>query len=44
MDTVGFTVLHPDGTTGLGCKPFETREQAQWWCDVNPNFPGMSQG
>jgi hypothetical protein len=44
MDLAGFTVLHPDGTTGLGRPPFLTREDAQAWCDKNPNFKGMSQG
>jgi len=37
----GFTIRHPDGTTGLGRKPFETREEAQGWVDRNPNFSGM---
>ena len=44
MVPAGFTVLHPDGTTGLGCPPFLTRAGAQDWCDKNPNFKGMSQG
>ena len=41
MGTDGFTVLHSDGTTGIGRRPFETREEAQAWCDKNPNFRGM---
>lgn len=40
----GFTVAHPDGTTGLGRMPFATAAEAQAWCDANPRFPGMSQG
>lgn len=39
----GFTVQHPDGTTGLGRKPFATEAEAQAWCDANPRFRGMSQ-
>jgi hypothetical protein len=39
----GWTVRHPDGTTGLGRKPFATKEEAQTWCDAHPRFPGMSQ-
>jgi hypothetical protein len=41
MVNVGWTVVHPDGTSGLGRKPFLTREGAQDWCDKNPTFPGM---
>lgn len=40
----GFTVRHPDGTIGLGRKPFTTAEEAQAWVDAHPRFPGMSQG
>ena len=40
----GWTVQHPDGTSGLGRVPFASRDEAQAWCDANPNFPGMSQG
>lgn len=40
----GWTLLHPDGTTGLGRPPFATREDAQEWADLHPNFPGMTQG
>ena len=41
--TQGFTVEHPDGTTGLGRKAFDTESEAQAWCDANPRFRGMSQ-
>jgi hypothetical protein len=44
MCLAGFTVLHADGTTGIGKPPFKTAEEAQEWCDKNPNFKGMSQG
>jgi len=44
MVYVGYTVLHPDGTTGTGREPWGSREAAQAWCDANPKFPGMSQG
>lgn len=37
----GFTVRHPDGTTGLGRPPFATREEAQAWVDAHPTFSGM---
>jgi hypothetical protein len=40
----GWTVEHPDGTSGLGRAPFATQAEAQAWCDAHPNFPGMSQG
>lgn len=40
----GWTVLHPDGTSGLGRLPFATQAEAQAWCDAHPTFPGMSQG
>jgi hypothetical protein len=39
--TVGWTVSHDDGTTGLGRKPFATQAEAQAWCDANPRFRGM---
>lgn len=39
----GWTVQHPDGTTGLARRPFETESEAQAWCDAHPNFKGMSQ-
>lgn len=39
----GWTVEHPDGTYGLGRKPFATRGEAQEWCDAHPHFRGMSQ-
>jgi hypothetical protein len=42
IEDAGFTVLHPDGTTGTGVVPFTTREAAQAWCDAHPNFRGMS--
>lgn len=38
----GWTVKHPDGTTGLARKPFDTEAEAQAWCDANPNFSGMN--
>jgi len=37
----GWTVAHDDGTTGIGRKPFATKEEAQAWCDANPRFRGM---
>lgn len=40
----GFTISHPDGTTGLGRGPFTTEAEAQAWVDAHPRFPGMSQG
>jgi hypothetical protein len=43
IETAGWTVQHPDGTTGIGRVPFATREEAQAWCDANPRFPGMRQ-
>jgi hypothetical protein len=43
MVTTGFTIKHPDGTIGLGRKPFETAAEAQAWIDAHPNFPGMQQ-
>jgi hypothetical protein len=39
----GFTILHPDGTIGIGRPPFATREEAQAWVDANPRFSGMRQ-
>jgi len=42
--STGWTVAHPDGTTGIGRVPFKTREEAQAWVDAHPCFPGMSQG
>lgn len=42
--TEGWTVEHPDGTQGIGRKPFDTEADAQAWCDANPHFPGMNQG
>lgn len=41
--TEGFTIRHPDGTTGLGRGAFDTAEEAQAWVDAHPRFPGMSQ-
>lgn len=41
MVTNGFTIAHPDGTVGIGRKPFETAAAAQAWIDANPNFSGM---
>ncbi len=43
LEVVGFTIKHPDGTTGIGRAPFATREEAQAWIDANPHFPGMQQ-
>lgn len=43
LEVYGWTVKHPDGTTGLGKPPFETREAAQAWVDEHPNFKGMQQ-
>lgn len=43
MEQVGFTIMHPDGTTGIGRVPFKTRAEAQAWVDTHPNFRGMSQ-
>jgi hypothetical protein len=39
----GYTIEHPDGTVGLGRKPFATKEEAQAWVAAHPNFPGMRQ-
>jgi hypothetical protein len=44
IEESGFTIRHPDGTTGLGRQPFASRAEAQAWVDAHPNFPGMSQG
>jgi hypothetical protein len=44
LETRGFTIRHPDGTTGLGRAPFATRDEAQAWVDAHPHFPGMNQG
>ncbi|UTC28516.1 hypothetical protein GURKE_05140 [Brevundimonas phage vB_BpoS-Gurke] len=41
-EAAGWTVEHPDGTTGLARPPLATEAEAQAWCDANPNFPGMS--
>lgn len=43
MVTEGYTIEHPDGTIGIGRKPFATAAEAQAWVDANPNFPGMRQ-
>jgi hypothetical protein len=43
MESVGWTIQHPDGTVGIGRAPFETAEQAQAWIAQNPRFPGMRQ-
>ena len=40
---VGFTILWPDGTSGIGRTPFVTREAAQAYVDAHPTFPGMQQ-
>lgn len=44
LETVGWTVRHPDGTIGLARPPFGSEAEAQAWVDANPTFPGMSQG
>lgn len=44
LETRGFTIRWPDGTTGLGRPAFATREEAQAVADRVVNFPGMSQG
>lgn len=41
--TKGWTIRHPDGTEGIGRKPFETQAEAQAWIDANPHFRGMQQ-
>lgn len=38
----GWTMRHPDGSSGIGKVPFATREEAQEWCDVHPTFQGMN--
>lgn len=43
METVGWTIQHPDGTIGIGRQPFTTKEEAQAWVDKNPHFRGMQQ-
>lgn len=43
IEVQGYTIQHPDGTIGIGRKPFETRAEAQAWIDRNPNFRGMQQ-
>ena len=40
--TVGWTIRHPDGTIGLGQKPFHTKEEAEKWVEAHPKFPGMN--
>ncbi|USN15625.1 hypothetical protein KIKIMORA_05070 [Brevundimonas phage vB_BpoS-Kikimora] len=42
-EPAGWTVEHPDGTTGLCRMPFTTEAEAQAWCDQNPAFPGLRQ-
>lgn len=44
IEVTGWTVKHPDGTTGLGRPPFETQAEALAWVAAHPNFKGMSQG
>jgi hypothetical protein len=45
MVNVGWTLLHEDGTTGIGKPPFKTAEEAQAWADAHPKFRGWgSQG
>ena len=39
----GFTIAWPDGTTGTGRVPFDTREEAEAFLAKRPNFPGMHQ-
>jgi hypothetical protein len=43
MQTVGYTIQHPDGTVGLGRKPFATKTEAEAWVTAHPRFRGMSQ-
>ncbi len=43
VEESGWTIRHPDGTTGLARMPFESQAEAQAWVDRNPNFKGMSQ-
>ncbi len=43
VETIGWTIQHPDGTTGIGKPPFPTKEAAQAWVDANPHFRGMQQ-
>lgn len=43
VEAYGYTVRHPDGTTGLGRAPFTTAAEAQAWVDAHPTFRGMSQ-
>ena len=38
---IGWTVRHPDGTTGLGHSPWETKAEAEAWCLANPHFRGL---
>lgn len=42
IETCGFTIRWPDGTVGIGRKPFETREEAESYLALQAkNFPGM---
>lgn len=43
LEVTGYTIKHPDGTTGLGRPPFPSKEAAQAWVDAHPNFKGMQQ-
>ena len=39
---VGWTIRHPDGTIGIGQKPFHTKEEAEKWVEAHPKFTGMN--
>jgi hypothetical protein len=41
IESAGWTVQHPDGTTGIGRVPFATKEEADAWIAAHPRFPGM---
>lgn len=42
LEVTGYTIRHPDGSTGLGRPPFATREAAQAWIDAHPGFRGLN--
>lgn len=39
----GWTVRHPDGTTGVGRFAFQDKAEADAWVEKNPNYPGNRQ-
>lgn len=43
LEVVGWTVKHPDGTTGIGKPPWTDKADALAWVEAHPNFPGMRQ-